>query len=310
MAKGVILVTPRSLSKHPPAALERLKASGFEIRTPWPGKQPAEDELKEHLPGCIGYLAGVEKIPASVLKQADSLCVISRNGVGMDNIDLDAAEQLGIKVLGTPGANAQGVAELTIALVFNAARSVSWSSSKLKQGAWERQKGWELTGKTLGVIGCGQIGKRVSRMAAALGMNVLGYDMYHDSGMEGISGFAYAELHELLERSDVLTLHCPPGDTPMIREDTLPLLKKGAALINTARADLVDEQVLMQAIEKGVISHYAVDVFDREPPALNDLILHERVTVTPHIGGFTEESVQRATERAVENLLNVLSEGE
>ena len=310
MHKGSILVTPRSLSQNMHPALKPLQNAGYELLTPWPGRQPDAEELRKMLPGCVGYLAGVEKIPREVLQQALGLRVISRNGVGIDNIDLLAAKELGIIVKGTPGANSQGVAELAIALMFNAMRSVSWSCEKLKSGIWERKKGKEILGRTLGVVGCGQIGQRVIRMALGLGMQVVGYDVCQNPGLIGLQGSQFVGLPELLSLSDVITLHCPPAEKPLLDAKSLAMVKRGSIVINTARADVVDRQAMLKALEDGIVAHYATDVFSKEPPELDGLLSHEQVTLTPHIGGFTDESVERATEAAVTNLLDILEKGE
>jgi len=304
--KGSVLVTPRSLSRSGHPALQPLKDAGFEVLMPWPGRQPNEEQLLEVLPSCRAYLAGVEPITERVLAASPELRIISRNGVGMDNIDLDAAQRLGIEVKGTPGANSQGVAELALALIFDCARAVSWSDSRLKSGGWSRRKGRELSGKTLGVIGCGNIGRRLARMAAGIGMQVLGYDLFRDEELANTAGFSYAELNKVLAESDVISLHCPPADKPLLTAETLSLTRRGAAVVNTARDSLVNHAALLNALEKGQISAYAADVYDREPPELDALLLHERVVTTPHIGGFTEESVERATAGAVEHIIRCL----
>jgi phosphoglycerate dehydrogenase-like enzyme len=156
MAK--ILITPRSLTQHGHPALDMLKKAGYEIIFSTPGKQPDEEELLRILPGCVGMLAGVEKISAKVLEAAKDLKAISRNGTGVDTIDLKAAERLNIKILRAEGANAQGVAELTIGLMFSMIRAIPFSSEQMKSGKWSRKQGIEVIGKTLGLIGCGKVG--------------------------------------------------------------------------------------------------------------------------------------------------------
>ena len=141
------------------------------------GRFPAEDELTQLLPDCVGFLAGVEPVTAKVLESAQSLRVISRNGTGIDNIDLDAARKLNIKVYRVEAANARGVAELTMALMLSITRAIPYSDARLKQGVWRRKKGIELRGRTLGLIGCGSIGREVACLALGFGMRVLAYDL-------------------------------------------------------------------------------------------------------------------------------------
>lgn len=304
--KGKIAVTPRSLSRVGHPALEALTRAGYEVVFPTPGRQPTLDELRRFLPDCVGYLAGVEPIPGDVLTQCPSLKVISRNGVGVDTIDLAAARALGIAVEKAAGANSRGVAELAISLMLAGLRHVPWSDQQIKQGQWSRREGIEVSGRTLGVVGCGQIGKTVVQMAVGLGMAALGYDLYPDPVFAETRRFSYVDINTLLSQADVVTLHCPPAERPLIDAAALDRMKPGAYLINTARAALVDNQAVVQALDSGKLRGFATDVYDREPPELTPLLSHERVIATPHAGGLTEESIERATEAAVENLLKVL----
>jgi D-3-phosphoglycerate dehydrogenase len=302
---GKILITPRSLTREGHPALERLKQAGHEVITCTPGKMPDEAELLRLLPGCAGYLAGVEKISARVLEAAKGLKVISRNGVGIDNIDLAAARRLNIQVRPTPGANARGVAELAIALALSLLRSIPWSDGQLKRRAWNRRQGLEAAGRTLGVIGCGNVGRIVVGLAAGLGMETLGVDLRPEPSFAP-AHFRWVRPEELYAGADIISLHCPAGPGPVIDRAAIAKMKQGVCLVNTARAEVVDEQAVLEALQAGKIAGYAADVFLQEPPEDWRLPEHERVIATPHIGGFTEESVRRSTEDAVQNLLEVL----
>jgi D-3-phosphoglycerate dehydrogenase / 2-oxoglutarate reductase len=305
--RGTILVTPRAISKHGHPALAELTQAGYAVSMPWPGRQPDEQELLQVLPACVGYLAGVERVPRRVLEAASSLKVISRNGVGIDMIDLEAAQECHIQVLGTPGANSQGVAELALSLLLSAMRSIATSSANMKAGRWERVPGTEVLGKTLGVVGCGNIGKRLIKMALGIGMQVIGYDLYEDPELQTIAGFRYALLEDVFAKSDAISLHCPPGEKPLVDKECINTMKRGVCIINTARAALVDPTAMLEALETGAVGQYATDVFNSEPPQMDALLMHENVILTPHIGGFTTESVERATTAAVRNLLENLS---
>ncbi|OHB72959.1 MAG: oxidoreductase [Planctomycetes bacterium RBG_13_63_9] len=303
-----ILVTPRSLTSADHPALDRLRAAGFEVVFSSPGRQPTEQELLALVPGCVGYLAGVEKVTAEVLNAATDLKVISRNGVGVDNVDLDTAKRLNIRVCPAPGANARGVAELTIALILSLARSIPLSDRMIKGGDWQRRKGFELEGKTLGLVGCGRIGRLVAQMAIGIGMKVIAYDVCPDATFQPGGSFRFASLAEVLQRSDVISLHCPPPaeGTAVIDGDALKRTRKGVYLINTARYDLVDPVALAEQLEDGHVAGAALDVFAIEPPTDGTLTQNDRVVATPHIGGFTAESVDRAVQMAVDNLLDAL----
>jgi len=304
--KGRVLITPRSLSREGHPGLQALEDAGYEVLRPWPGKQPDEEQLLGVLPSCVALLAGVEPITARVLEAAKMLKVISRNGVGIDNIDTVAATRLGILVKGTPGANSQGVAELALALMLDGMRSVSYGDSHMKRGIWKRSKGFEVMGKNLGIIGCGNIGQRLARMAIGIGMYVLGYDVYRDERLLNLEGFSYGELDTVLNNSDIVSLHCPPGEKPLLDSMALNGMREGVVIVNTARDGLVDHNALFDALESGKVATYATDVFAKEPPELDALLKHERVVMTPHVGGYTEESVDRATIAAVQNILDVV----
>jgi D-3-phosphoglycerate dehydrogenase len=293
-----------TLKGHP--ALNRLQDAGFELIFGPPGKRPSEEDHLKILPECIAYLAGTEKISEKVLRSSKNLKVISRNGVGINNIDLKVARELGIEVTITPGSNAQGVAELAITLLLTAVRSVPTQNKDLKMGEWNRLKGIEIERKTLGVLGVGNIGKRVITMALGLGMKVLGYDLYPDSSFHPSNDFKFVDLQEILSSSDIISVHIPPGDKPIIDKEALSMMKDGVYIINTARAEVVDELEIVKALDNNKVQIYATDVYKKEPPEVDDLISHPKTICTPHIGAYTEESINRAVEAAVDNILTVL----
>ncbi len=299
---GAVLITPRSLTRERHPAFSLIENAGHTIVTSTPGVQPSEEELLKLVPDIDGYLAGVETICAAVLEEAKKLKVIGRNGIGVDNIDLETAERLGIKICPTPGANARGVAELAVALLFSLLRAIPYSDSRLKSRSWERKKGMESEGKTLGLVGCGNIGKKVASMASALGMKVLASDPYPDNSFHP-PAFTWSSFEEVLSQSDIVSLHCPAGEKPLIDGSAVSRMKEGAHLINTARASLIDEKAVLEALESGRIGGYGTDVFPEEPPKDYTLIRHESVIATPHVGGYTKESVDRATTGAIEQIL-------
>ena len=303
-----ILITPRSLTRDGHPALDRFTESGYDVVACSPGRQPSEAELVELLPGCAGMLAGVERISARALEAAVDLKVIGRNGVGTDNIDLQAAEARGITICLAVGANSRGVAELTISLLLAMARAVPFHDAALKAGQWQRQKGIELAGRTLGLIGCGQIGKHVARMALGLGMNVLAHDPFPDERFDPGEGFRWASLQEVLSSSDAISLHCPapPDGRCLLDAEAISRMKTGVYLVNTARAALLDEEAVLSALDTGHVAALAVDAFRQEPPGKSPLVTHNRVIATPHVGGYTAESVDRAVTLAVDMMLECL----
>jgi len=274
---------------------------------PFPGKQPEESELMSVLPDCVGYLAGVEKIGPEVLKSCPKLKVISRNGVGIDNVNIRTAEELGIALKVAKGANSRGVAELAMALMLALARSLPQTCESVKNGGWARIQGTEVCGRTLGIIGTGQVGQLLAKMAVGMDMAVIGHDTFPVPDLESrIPGFKYAALDEVFRASDYVSLHCPADKNPLIGYKTLNTMKNGSYLVNTARSALVDQSAVLAALESGRLSGYAVDAYESEPPQMTPLYRHPKVIMTSHIGGFTDESVHRATAGAVDNILEVL----
>ena len=305
-AAGRVLVTPRSLTAAGLDAvpeLEPLRRAGWELVAGPAGRVPTEAELLDLVPGCAGWLAGVEPVGDRVLAAAQDLRVISRNGAGTDAIDLDAARRAGVAVERAPGANAQGVAELALALALAALRHVPWSAAALAAGEWRRWQGRELAECTVGVVGLGAVGSRLARMLTALGAPVVAHDPFAAPG--ALEGVRLAELAEVLGSCDVISLHRPPpaDGRALVGAAELAAVVPGAVLVNTARAALVDDDAVLAALGSGALSAYAVDAFATEPPEPSALLRHERVIATPHVGGYTGASVSRATSRAVEALL-------
>ncbi|HEY0791647.1 MAG TPA: phosphoglycerate dehydrogenase [Chthoniobacterales bacterium] len=305
-----ILITPRSLTQVPSPDLEPLERAGFKLIYAAAGKTPTEDELLKLVPGCVGWLAGVEAISERVLHSATSLKAISRNGTGVDNVPVDLARRLGIKVLRAEAANARGVAELAICLALASLRHLPSLNLTLKLGQWKLIRGREIRDRPFGLVGCGAIGRMVAQLALGLGARVTTFDPYPDASFQPGENFAWAPLDAVLASADILSLHCPPppDGRPVIDRAALNRMKPGCCLVNTARGSLVDEGAIINALDSGKLSTYATDVFPTEPPDPASVLLqHDRVIVSPHIGAFTEESVQRATRKAVENLMSVLT---
>lgn len=307
----LVLITPRSLTEKREPVSGQLEAAGFELIFARPGQTPTEEQLLELVPDCVGWIAGVEPISERVLRAATKLRVISRNGTGTDNIPLGVAKELGIRVERAEGANARGVAELSIALMFAALRNIPELNHALRQDQWRRRSGIEISDRLVVLIGCGSVGRIVVRMALGLDARTAAYDPYPDESFApALDGrFRWISFEEAIETGDVVSLHCPPlaNGAPLFSRTVLSGLKAGCCLINTARATLVDEAAVLDLLENGKLRAYATDVFNPEPPRPGSpLLAHPRVIATPHIGGFTEESVRRAGQAAVDNLLRCL----
>jgi D-3-phosphoglycerate dehydrogenase len=302
-----VLATPRSFCRDDGPHLALLNEHDCQVDLRARENPLAATELRELIGGYDGAILGLDWCDASVIARADRLRVISRNGTGVDRIDLVAASRQGIAVTSAPGANRTAVAELTIALMLALYRDLVQVASAARQGRWPRPTGRELAGKTLGLIGLGAIGREVAVRAGAIGMHVLACDLVWP---EETGGARRAELDELLRESDVISLHVPltPDTERIIDGPRLALMKDGAVLINTARGELIDETALLAALDGGKLAGAALDVFSEEPPSGNPLLGHERVIVTPHIGANTRESAARANLLAAQNLLAVLNQ--
>lgn len=305
---GRILITPRSLSKGGHPGLQPLVDAGFELVFPTPGATPGEADLVASIPGCDGWLAGVEPVSEAVIAAADRLRVISRNGTGIDNLPMASVEARQIAVKRAEGTNARGVAELALALTLAGLRDLVPTHNGIAAGGWPRRIGRELLGAEVAVVGLGAIGAAFSEFALALGAHVRGVDPVAPADRVANAWFRRCDLVEALDAAEVVSLHAPmPADgKPLLGPAEIATLAAGAVVVNTARAGLVDEGAMLAALDSGQVGAYATDVFDTEPPAPSSLLAHPRVILTSHIGGFTVESVDRTTRRAVDNLLDVL----
>jgi len=253
------------------------------------------------------------KATAQLLAGAERLRVIGRAGTGVDNVDLDAATQKGVVVMNTPGGNAVSVAEHTMALLLALARRVPQADASMKQGRWEKKKleGTELRGKTLGLIGLGQIGASVASLAKAFEMKVIAYDPYVSSLLAGELDVKLALLEDVLKSADFLSLHASatPETHHLINARTLALAQPGLRIVNCARGDLIDEADLLAALECGLVAGAGLDVFETEPPKDSKLVTHPNVIATPHIAGSTEEAQEIVGIRIAEQIRDFLISG-
>jgi len=249
------------------------------------------------------------KVTSDIINAAENLQVIARVGVGVDNIDVDAATRRGIIVINSPEGNIVSTAEHTIAMLLALARHIPKAHSLLRAGRWSREfKGTEIRNKTLGIIGLGRVGTEVAQLAKGLHMNVIAYDpMIAESWAERL-GVQLVKLETLLTTSDFVTIHVPlnPTTKGLIGPDQLKLMKPTAMLINCARGSLVDEQALYKALEQGLLAGAAIDVFSQEPAKDNILLKSEKVIVTPHLAASTVEAETSASRDIAEQIIALL----
>lgn len=307
-----VFVTARVLKKED-EVFDILRENGCEIvPNPCYGRALSEEELIENLQGIDGVILGMEKINANILSKLDSLKVISRFGVGYDNVDIVAAAEKGIAVTNVPGQNSESVAELAIALMLSISRKLHAGYGMVKDGGWGIINGNELKGKTLGIMGLGRIGKSVALKAKAFNMKVIVYDRSPERKADFCkeNNIEVVSKEELLKRADYVSLHMPGDDSlkNFIGADELAMMKPTAYLINSARGSLVDEDALYACMSEKRIAGAALDDLASLPLQKdNKLLTLDNVIVTPHMGANTLEANQRTKMMVIENLLACLN---
>lgn len=272
----------------------------------------ARDELLHALPDydALVVRSGV-KVDAQAIDAGRRLKVIGRAGVGVDNIDVDAATAAGVVVVNAPTANTIAAAELTIGLIYALARNIAAADASLRRGEWRRADfmGMELRGKTLGIVGLGKIGLAIADRARAMEMELVGSDPFVAAEAAAEHGIELVELGELLRRSDVVTVHVPLNDATrgLIDERALRLMKPSAFVINVARGGVVDEKALAEALHAGRLAGAAIDVYESEPPRDSPLLSAPNTILTPHLGASTREAQAKAGVEVAQQVLDVLA---
>lgn len=270
-----------------------------------------EDELLDIIDGYDGVIAGDDEFTAKVLRSADRLSVIAKWGIGIDAIDLDAADAEDVEVLNTPGAFAEDVADVVIGYTIALTRQLHTVDHGVRNGKWPCPQGVSLADKTFGVVGVGNIGSEVARRAHAHGMEVIGYDVQSlPDGLVAETGITDVSLSELFERSTVVSLNCALNEATrgLVDRDLLDRLGPEGYLINTARGELVDQSALIDALESEDIAGAGLDVFEEEPlPADSPLTTLDNVILGTHNAQNTREAVASVHQRTVDNLLSALT---
>lgn len=288
----------------------RLRAAGFDVKE-WYGISP--DDLKKVIADYeILIVRSRTKVTKEIIDLGNKLKMIARVGVGLDTIDVKAAESRGIKVINTPQMSTVAVAELTISLMLNLIRGTYLAIDSMKKGLWAKKNfyGNELYGKTLGVVGFGRIGKAVAERVRAFGMKILVYDIFvEDNALIRLGASRASSLEDLLSQSDIVTLHVTltPETKHLINARTLSLMRKGSYLINTSRGEVVNTRDLLDALKSGHLAGAALDVYENEPPRETwekELISLPNVIATPHIGAQTHEAQVSGAIAVAENIIN------
>ncbi|SHS25683.1 D-3-phosphoglycerate dehydrogenase [Mycobacteroides abscessus subsp. abscessus] len=301
----VIITTP-SFGKFHDRLIEEMEERGCQVVRLIPYSR---ERMMEEIVDADAWIVGLESADKELLERATKLKVVAKHGVGVDNIDIEAASALGIAVTNAPGTNNDAVADLAFGLMLSVARSIPEANNLVKNQKWGRFDGVSVWGKTLGVIGLGAIGKGVAKRASGFQMKVLGYDVSQPGPDEKELNIERVTLEELLKKSDYISLHVPLNKHTegLIGERAFEIMKSNAILINTARGGVIDEKALYEALTQNKIRGCGLDVFEQEPPVYPELMSCSNLVVSPHIGAYTNEAVQLTSEMSVQNIYCLLN---
>jgi phosphoglycerate dehydrogenase-like enzyme len=300
-----VAVTSRSFSRHP-ILREQLQNRYSRVRFNDDGRSLEGRDLIDFLRGHVKAITALEKLGEALFAAVPELRVVSKYGVGLDMLDLEAMERHGVSLGWTGGVNRRSVSELVISFAISLLHETHTANKQVLSGTWRQIKGRQLSGKTVGIVGCGHIGKDVAILMRAFGCPVLAHDILSFKEFYSEHSVTPVSLEELLASSDVVTLHLPLDDSTrnILSAERLTLMKPGAILINAARGHLVDEAALKRMLIEGHLSGAAFDVFCMEPPDDIELLNLPNFIATPHIGGSTEEAVLAMGQAAIKGLDN------
>ena len=293
------------------AARQMLTDAGFTLVCNDTGRRLSREEQKEMIRDAYAIIAGTESYDAEMLEGCEKLRVLIRFGVGTDNFDLKKLRKMGVEV--GVIANYNAVAEFALMLILSSMKNLPQLDRAVREGEWARFPMRELSGKTVGIVGFGRIGRRLAELLSGFGVRILAYDPYLNEAEAEKRGVTGVGFEELLRESDVVSLHLPatPETEHLINEETIALMKDGAYLVNTARGRLVDEEALLRALESGKLRAAGLDVYEKEPvtSADNPLFALQNTTLTPHTAAITFETNENGAFTAAESILRVLRGG-
>ena len=311
--KGKILVTPRAFAKSGMNQIEEMRKAGWEVHVNETGKSYTREEFMGYAKDVDGIIIGVDIADKEMLDSCSNLKAIAKYGVGVDNIDMEYAKEKGIKISRTIGSNSLSVAEHAMALIFTLAKNTYSAVADVKKGGWNKVYGFELAGKTIGIIGFGNIGKNLGRLAQGMGMQVMAYDAFPiDPTYAKEHDIKIASFEELIKESDIISVHMPLTEETknMINKDTFAMMKPNALIINAARGGIVNEEDLYEALKKQVIAGAGFDVFTKEPTKDSPLLELDNFILTPHTASKTKESDDNTIRMSIANILKDLEVSE
>lgn len=310
--KGKILVTPRAFAKNGMDQIEEMRKAGWDVHVNDTGESYSHEEFIRLAKDVDGIIIGVDIADKEMLDQCPNLKAIAKYGVGVDNIDMNAAKEKGIRVSRTIGSNSVSVAEHAMALLFTLTKNTYRAVSSVKHGKWDKVYGSELQGKTIGIIGFGNIGKHVAHMAQGMNMKVMAYDAYPiDETYAKENNIIISDFDTLIKNSDAITVHLPLSEDTknLLNMETFKKMKPTAIVINAARGGIVNEEDLYDALKNHVIAGAGFDVFTCEPPRAEEPLLElDNFIITPHTASKTKEADNNTIRMSVENILRDLEE--
>jgi len=303
-----ILITPRSFAKHCREPYERLREAGLEIVDNPIGDILTKEQMMTHLEDVDAVILGVDPMCDEVIASTNRLSVISKYGVGTDNIDMDAAGKRDIDVTVTKNANCAAVADYTFALILSVARRVTEIHNGCVSGDWSKKVAVDVYGKKIGILGLGAIGQGVAHRATGFAMEIYGYDVTYDEKMMRSYNIKKSSIEEIMKECDFVSIHMPllPSTEHVIDEKMLALSKENLIIVNTARGGIIDEEDLYRALKNKQIYGAGLDVFEQEPAHESKLLELDNVVIGSHCAASTVDAVNTMSHMAVDNVLRVL----
>jgi D-3-phosphoglycerate dehydrogenase len=307
--KEVLISMPTDLKQVVAPFVDNLKdEEGYTYKIVYSDEPIKELPLIEALENSAGYVAHLEKVTEKVFKESKNLKIVSKLGVGVDNIDRESAKKYGVEVSNCPGSNSNAVAELALGLMLTMARNVQKLCNELRSKIWIPEVGFELKGKTVGLLGFGNVSKQLARYLKPFDVEILAYDVFENKENEEKFGMSYVSLNEIAEKSDFISIHLPllPTTKHIVDRNFISKTKKGVYILNLARGGVADEIALYDAVVENQVAMVATDVFETEPPFDSPFLADERYIVLPHIGAATKESILSMLKMAIGNIKSVL----
>lgn len=303
-----ILATPRSFAGYSKEPLNKLRSQGIDFQLNTKGGIYTEEELKEMVKDLDGIIIGVDPLTEDVLRNAPNLKVVSKYGVGLDNIDLEYCSKHNIEVRKTVGANNDAVADFAFTLMLAVARRVCEIDEGCHEGDWKKRIALDIRGKKLGILGLGAIGKGVARRSRGFDMELYGYDIFEDKAFNEANNIKFTNLEEIFENCDFISVHLPltDGTNHLVNKDLLNKAKSELIIVDTARGGVIDEKDLYDALANKTIYGAGIDVFEEEPPTNSPLLNLKNVIVGSHCSASTIGATDTMSMMAVDNLLEVL----